>query len=142
MNQWRSASASAIRPVAYLCLLFSYSVFGEETKEIPGLEIIRTVVNGQPIYICEATFPEDPIYTSSVGVRLKWACYEEAAKEAMKGKAEGMGPFYIPRIGPVSADYHRGILWLRILMIDIKGQKKGPEFNGAPNNLVEQAGYE
>ena len=123
MNQRKSASALTISLTAFFCLLLSYAVYGEETEEIPGLEISRTVVNGQPILTCEATFPEDPINASSIGARLEWACKVEAFKEAEKLLGE-TGFYHGSMIRPVSADYHRGVLWLRITLRKSKIHRK------------------
>jgi len=123
MNQRKSGSALTIRLTAITCLLLSFSTSGEELEEIPGLEISRSIVDGEPIYTCEATFPEDLINASSIGARLEWACKVEAFKEAEKLLGE-TGFYHGSMIRPVSADYHRGVLWLRITLRKSKIHRK------------------
>ena len=111
--------------ITIACLLLPFTTSGGETDEIPGFEIFRSVVDGESIITCEATFPEDPINASSISARLRLACRKEAFQESQKMLSD-TGDYFFPFTKPVSADYRRGVLWLQIDLRKVKIPVKKP----------------
>ena len=101
--------------VAIALLLVSFVTNGEESDKIPGRQITVSVAGGETKYWCEAEFPDDPINASLISARLELACKKEALAAA-KSLLDAPGVYLSWITTPVSADYHRSVLWLQIIL--------------------------